>query len=118
MCEYFCNYVRMGSEIHEQRVSIDRGFPGEVVRRGSAVLVNNPQNSTFFDHEVDIPEDGSCRNAAAMPIFSKDDPSRIGAVLVIYNALKKTENGLGDRDFADEAADAFGGLKRCGRQED
>ena len=98
--EHFVTQIRMGSTIHEKRVDIQRGIPGEVRRQGLAVIVNQPSTTAFFDAEVDEPRDGgNCRNALGVPVFSKEDPSRVIGVLVLFNSLQTTEKGLGDRDF-------------------
>lgn len=98
--EHFVTQIRMGTEIHEKRLDIGRGIPGEVRRQGLAVIVNQPSTTAFFDAEVDEPRDGgNCRNALGVPVFSKEDPSRVIAVLVLFNSLQTTEKGLSDRDF-------------------
>ena len=97
---HFVTQVRMGTEIHDKKLGIDKGIPGEVRRRGMSVLVNHPTASPFFDHLVDEPRDGgACRNALGIPIYSKSDPSEVIAVLVLFNALDKTDNGWRNRDF-------------------
>lgn len=106
--EQFLTHVRMGTEIHDKMFSIDKGIPGEVHRRGLPVLVNAPTASPFFDHQVDEPRDGgACRNALGIPIFSKSDPSKVVAVLVLFNAFVKTDSGWSDRAFELEDADRF-----------
>jgi hypothetical protein len=103
---HFVTRVRMGTEIHDKKLGIDKGIPGEVRRRGMSVLVNHPTSSPFFDHLVDEPRDGgACRNALGIPIYSKSDPSEVIAVLVLFNALDKTDNGWRNRDF--EYEDVF-----------
>jgi hypothetical protein len=98
--EQFVTEIRMGTEIHERSVSIGSGIPGEVRRRGDAVLVNTPAQSAFFDAQVDDPRDGGvCRNALGLPVFNKDEPGKILGVLVLFNALAKTKHGLGERNF-------------------
>jgi len=104
----FVTQVRIGSEIHERRFTIDRGIPGEVYQSGGPVLVNTPSAAAFVDSEIDDPGDGgSCRNALGLPIFSKVEPGKVTGVLVLFNSFAKDEHGLGDRDFDDADVDRF-----------
>jgi hypothetical protein len=105
---HFVTQVRMGTEIHDKKLGIDKGIPGEVRRQGMSVLVNHPTASPFFDHLVDEPRDGGvCRNALGIPIYSKSEPSEVIAVLVLFNALDKTDNGWRNRDFEYEEVYRF-----------
>ena len=100
--EHFITQVRIGTEIHEKKVDIHFGIPGEVRRRGAAVLVNDPSTSDFFDAQVDDPWSkggGTCRNALGVPIFSKGEAPQVIAVLVLYNSFVQTEHGLDVRNF-------------------
>ena len=100
--EHFIYQLPMGSEIHDKRVSIDRGIPGEVRRRGTVVVLNQPSESAFFDADVDEPIDGGkCKNALGVPIFSKTEPGKVIAVLVLFNAYVQSSEGLSTRNFND-----------------
>ena len=108
VAQHFETEIRMGSENHVKKFSLDLGIPGEVRRQGGYVIVNNPADSAFFDKEIDDPGDGgSCRNALGVPVYSRTGTEEVVAVVVLFNAFAKSEHGLGDRNFDQEDTGKF-----------